>query len=333
MNEYLSYISKIPQIDISVSSKDSLTYLVSYNNYKNKKYKTSQSSFESYLSEFGKEAIFLKSAQYYYAESCWNNFDTIKAIQGFINIIDYCKIEKSKSYLETSLVRVCRYSFIEKDFSEYYEYYQILDTIASSIGLKKESIIRLMFGFENTNSKLAVKYANRVLQLDKLDDRLISRSKIIIVRDDMDNGNFARASDMCNEIIELTKNNDASEAMYLRSYFSFLEEDYLESERLVFDLAEKYSSNHWISKGFILLSDIYVLKNNKFQAKATLESVIENHDEEDVINTAKKKWEDIIEDEQTEKLYLQKKEVTIGIGEELEYEINYSDLYIEELEN
>ena len=42
--------------------------------------------------------------------------------------------------------------------------------------------------------------------------------------------------------------------MYMRSYFSFLNEDYTKTEELVFQLAEEYSSNHWIAKSFILLS-------------------------------------------------------------------------------
>ena len=61
-----------------------------------------------------------------------------------------------------------------------------------------------------------------------------------------------------------------------------------------------------------------------------LESVIENHDGEDVVNLAKKKWEQIIEKKQSEKVESEKEESTIEIGETLDYEINYSDLEIEE---
>ena len=113
-------------------------------------------------------------------------------------------------------------------------------------------------------------------------------------------------------------------------YFSYLEENYSETESLIFELSERYSSNHWIAKGFVLLSDVYMNQGNNYQAKATLESVIENHDGEDVVNLAKKKWEQIIEKKQSEKVESEKEESTIEIGETLDYEINYSDLEIEE---
>ncbi|MBT4478348.1 MAG: hypothetical protein HOC66_02965, partial [Flavobacteriales bacterium] len=204
------------------------------------------------------------------------------------------------------------------------------DTTASTNGLKRESIIRLMFGFELNNTEIAVKYAERVLLADKIDDRLVARSKLIIARSDYQNGNYARSSDLCNEIVSLTTNQDGSEAMYMKSYFSYLEENYSETESLIFELSERYSSNHWIAKGFVLLSDVYMNQGNNYQAKATLESVIENHDGEDVVNLAKKKWEQIIEKKQSEKVESEKEESTIEIGETLDYEINYSDLEIEE---
>ena len=59
--------------------------------------------------------------------------------------------------------------------------------------------------------------------------------------------------------------------------------------------------------------------------KATLNSIIENHDEADVINEAKLKLEMIIEKELLEISDVDK-EIVIQIGDSLDYEIIYSDL-------
>ncbi len=152
----------------------------------------------------------------------------------------------------------------------------------------------------------------------------MARAKIIIARSDLRSGNYARASDLCNDVVLLTSNRDGAEAMYLKCYFTYLEEDYDESERLIFLMPEKYSSDHWIAKAFILLSDIYVKLENFYQAKATLESVIENHNGEDLVNQARKKWEDIVERESNQ-IHVDTLNVSIGIGDTLEYEIEYSN--------
>ena len=326
IDEYLLYINKIPQLDISVSAMDSLSYQLAYNNFNNSKYFVSKNQFKSYLEKFGESSIFDKHSLYYYAESCWKTKDTLNAIDYFKKVVNL----GFSVFYEPSLVKVCRHYFEMKDVELSNKYYQLLDSSASSNGLKREAIVRLMFGFENLNDTLAVSYANRVLNSDKLNDRLVARSKLIIARNDFNNGNFTRSSSLCDEIVDLTKNRDGSEAMYMKSYFSFLSEDYSKTEELVFKLAEEYSSNHWIAKGFVLLSDIYVKQNNDFQAKATLESIIENHDGEQVVNEAKLKWEQITKRQQIKKKNKLEDEVAITIGDSLDYDIIYSDLQIEE---
>ena len=127
----------------------------------------------------------------------------------------------------------------------------------------------------------------------------------------------------CNDIIELTANDDGSEAMYMKIYFKYIDEEYNQAEQLIFSMVERFSSHYWIAKSFILLSDIYVKLDNKYQAKATLESVIENYDGSDLVNEARLKWEKIIENERELKT-----EKVIEINNYSDYEINYSDLEI-----
>ncbi|MAO72177.1 MAG: hypothetical protein CMD02_06720 [Flavobacteriales bacterium] len=326
IDEYLLYINKIPQLDISVSAKDSLSYQAAYNRFNKEEYYDSKIQFKSYLENFGNSSIFYKQSLYYYGESCWKTKDTLIALESFKQVVEL----GVSVFYEPSLVKICRYSFDMKDVKLSNKYYQLLDSSASSNGLKRESIIRLMFGFENSNEILAVSYANRVLKSDKLNDRLVARAKLIIARNDFNIGNFTRSLSLCDEIVALTKNKDGSEAMYMKAYFTFLNEDFTKTEELIFQLAEEYSSNHWIAKGFVLLADIYVKQDNSYQAKATLESIIENHDDVDVVNEAKLKWEKIVERDQKKKKTEVEKAVSITIGDSLDYKIIYSDLQIEE---
>ena len=51
--------------------------------------------------------------------------------------------------------------------------------------------------------------------------------------------------------------------------------------KIIFELVENYFSD-FIAKSFILLADIYKEKNNLFQSKATLQSIIDNYDGDDL---------------------------------------------------
>ena len=58
-------------------------------------------------------------------------------------------------YYEPSLVKLCRYHYETNDYKLSNIYYQILDSTANSHSLIRESIVRLMFGFEHSNNELA----------------------------------------------------------------------------------------------------------------------------------------------------------------------------------
>ena len=44
-----------------------------------------------------------------------------------------------------------------------------------------------------------------------------------------------------------------------------------------------------MAKGFLLLADVYVKKGNTFQAKQTLQSIIDNYEGKDLVDEARAK--------------------------------------------
>jgi hypothetical protein len=79
-------------------------------------------------------------------------------------------------------------------------------------------------------------------------------------------------------VIAESRNELTAEALYYRAYIH-LENKKIESSRAdVYRLNDDFSAyEYWVVKGFILLSDIYMLEDDLFQAKATLQSIIDNY--------------------------------------------------------
>jgi len=77
---------------------------------------------------------------------------------------------------------------------------------------------------------------------------------------------------------KLSGTETGAEASYNLAAIAFRTDRLVEAEERVYALAENFAAyDYWVAKGFILLSDIFLKNGNEFQARQTLESIIENY--------------------------------------------------------
>ena len=82
----------------------------------------------------------------------------------------------------------------------------------------------------------------------------------------------------------------ASKAKYLLAHTAFKRKAYTTSLDILFDLVEKYPHNiHYIDRAFLLMADNYIMLGNLTQAKATLDSMIQQSKNKNNIAVAKQK--------------------------------------------
>ena len=92
-----------------------------------------------------------------------------------------------------------------------------------------------------------------------------------------------------------TKTIDAAEAKYNIANIEYRKHNYKASQKTCFDLVKELPNyDYWVAKTFILLSDDYVAMKDDFQAKATLQSVMDNYKgNDDILPTAKQKLDQL----------------------------------------
>ena len=318
IEDYLEIVESLPEFSITKAEQDSLTYNAAFMKFSEMDYVIAKKAFDKYLERF-RNGIFINDAIYYHAISALNTGDTMAAVMSYVKIIQ----DSFPDHQEPSLIFLARKNYSSNDYKESNIYYTMLLDIASSNSIKRESIIRLMIGNEYIDKVLSLQYAKQVIEFDKIDNWLLSKAYIIIARNEFDSGNYAKSKLTFERIIKLSDYDEGAEAKYHLAYLTYLDDNLDIAEELIFSLAEDYSNDHFIAKAFILLSDIYVAKDNIFQAKATLESVIENHDDEDLVNFARSKWEIIVENNQDTPVNEVVEQSFIEISEyDFEYEVD-----------
>ena len=324
VDEYLAIVNGLPEISISRAEQDSLTYNTAFMKFSEGDYLVAQRTFNQYLEKF-ENGIFRIDALYYNAISFVKVGDTTNAVLMYTELIEVSNAE----YQQAALSFLARKYYAEDDYANSNIYYQNLEKVAANNSLKREAIIRLMYGNESLNTDLAYNYAKQVINLDKTDDWLKSKAKIIIARHEFSAGNYAKSKTTFEKVVELSDYDEGAEAKYYLAYLTYLDDSLALAEKMIFELAESYTSDYFIAKAFILLADIYVVQENDFQAKATLESIIENHDGEELVNLARKNWELIVERENLKNAINELPQSYIEISEE-EIDYDLEEFLIEE---
>jgi len=323
IEDYLAFVERLPNYSLSRLEQDTLIYNTAFIKFSEKKYQSANEIFKKYLDDFD-DGNFYIDALYYYAVSSAELNDSSTATLYYNLILE----NSDQKYREQSLIYLARKYYNLKNYNLSNKYYSDLQEIISSNSLKREVLIRLMHGYENINREKAANYANQVLDFDKKDDWLLSKAYTIIARNSFDIGNYIKSKNLYEKVASISQYDEGAEAMYFIAYFSYLNDSLVSAENIIFKLADKYHSDYYIAKGFILLSDIYSKQNNTFQAKATLESVISNHDGDDLIELSKKKLKKILDNEQKKVTKIESIS-TINISEnEFEYFFDYDTIQI-----
>jgi tetratricopeptide (TPR) repeat protein len=94
--------------------------------------------------------------------------------------------------------------------------------------------------------------------------------------------------------VNSAKDIHGAEAQYLIARIYYDQGDHLRSNEALFSLNENYGMyEEWIGKSFLLIADNFIEIDEVFQAKATLNSLIEKSPVEDIVSEAKRKLADI----------------------------------------
>ena len=324
IEDYLALIESLPEVSITKSEQDTLTYNTAFMKFSEMDYEVAKNAFDKYLQRFDR-GIFVNEATYYNAISSLKIGDTTSAVLYYKKVVE----NGFPAYQENALIFLGRKSYHILDYENSNIYYTKLLNFASSNSIKREAIIRLMTGNEYINSTMAFQYAKKVVEFDKSDNWLLSKAYIIIAREEFKLGNYAKSKLLFEKVTGLSNYDEGAEAKYYLAYLTYLDDKLSLAEELIFSLVDDYTNDHFIAKSFVLLSDIYVARDNLFQAKATLESVIEHHDGSDLVNLARKKWELIVESEKAKQIVVPEivvEQSFIEISEDnFEYEIQEID--------
>lgn len=280
---------------VTINEEDNLTYHAAENRYIDKDFNGALTAFNNYLSKFpdGQNALdawFLRS-EIYNLQKDWKN-----AVAGYSEVSE----RGPSKYAERSALQAGRIYFFElQDYPKAEQYFSILKTLAAGGENRLEAMRGLLRS--QYQQKKWVEAADNAQELLKeknisVDDKVLAY--MITARADQDKRAFTEAIRNFRNVISVNNASFAAEARYEIASCYYALSDLKNADKAAFETINKSGSyDFWITKAYILLGDIYFKQKDYFNAKATLQSVVDNSRITELKNEAAEKLNTVIDAE------------------------------------
>ena len=278
VEKYETLISSLDFVNISDMALDSINYESAENQYFNGQCKEAVAAFNKYLDRFEK-GIFALNAKLYRAECMSKMGQDVQAIKDY----EYVANQPKNKFSESALVKAARVNFANENFPDALAYYKRL----SMLGQYKSNLLEAEIGQMRCNYRLnnyqgAIANAFITLEEDKTDQNIKTEANLIIAKSNLKLESPVEAMTYLDKVMSNGAPSQSAEAMYLKARVQFNMDALDSAETLVFQLVETYQSqSYWLGKSLLLLTDIYMTRGDLFQAKATLQSILDNYDKDD----------------------------------------------------
>lgn len=275
-DEYFTYIKDIPDADVRITYQDSVLFQSAMNQYTAGNCEGASRSFEVYLTRFKDKGFFTTEVRYYLAECQFFNNQIPKALVNYDFVVNLSRNE----FTERSLNRLATYYYGKGECDKSLPYHKQLEPIATTRPTFIQSIVGQMnCDYKSENFNAAKDKAVQLLPIENVPKRDLIDANLILGQVQYKEGNLRTAKFHFDYVIDESRDEKTAEALYTRSKIYF-EQDLLEEMRDdVYRLNDDFSSyEFWVVKGFILLADSYIKEKDYFQARATLQSILDHYE-------------------------------------------------------
>jgi TolA-binding protein len=293
---YIKYASKNGNKNLSTSAQDSIVYLSAENQFQKGNLSQAAQGFDNYLLQYP-NGFFNLQAKFYRAECNYSLQNFEKALPDYINIANIAQ----NRFTERSTARAANiYYFDKKDMTQAQNYYTKLESIATLDENKREYQIGLMrTNFKLKNYSACLNYVEKVKQISNLPEfykREIAYYKGI---SHYNLKEYDKALPELQTIVNNLNNEQGAEAQYTIAKIQYEKKNLKQAETECLKYNDLFPAyEYYLGKSYILLSDIYKTNNKLLQAKATLQSLIDNYSfDDDVMAEAKEKLQIILDAE------------------------------------
>ncbi len=274
VDEYFKYAEGVSFSNVTKSEQDSLLFLAAENHYLDGNCDKALSALSAYTARFS-DGIFAIHANYYMGICYMKSEDFEKAV----NCFSFVTSKPKNKFSESALLNIAELSFMLQQYEQAAVHFEKLSRIAEYPSNRNKALIGAANSFLHLDHyEKCITYAEKILTAEKPTEHQTIQAHLLIATCAFKQENFDLAEREYNMVKKISQGIEAAEAAFFAALIQHKKENFDAAENMVFELIKQYPSyQDWLARAFILLADNYEKKGNIFQAKHTLQSIIDNY--------------------------------------------------------
>jgi tetratricopeptide (TPR) repeat protein len=280
------YLNRFKSANPQSDAVESIEFDAAKSLYFNEKYSQAITRLESYLKTYPTNA-FSSDARYFLADSYLRQNDKATALTRFKEVVE----ENKSEYLNRAILRVAELEFENKNYPEAIKYYTRLRDVSANRKEQANAMLGMMRSYfltgdyDNTKRLAEELIARGNATLNAYNSALLHRAKATYAQ-----GNLDEALKQFTATVASATDVNGAEAQYMIAEILFKQNKNKESIEAANKMPTDFAGyDYWVVKSFLLIADNYLAQKEHFQARATLNSIIENSDITELVNEAKTK--------------------------------------------
>ncbi|MCI5080576.1 MAG: tetratricopeptide repeat protein [Saprospiraceae bacterium] len=287
-DEYFAFLETIPGYKLDNFAKDSINFKAAESQFENANYDRAVEGYSTYLRRFPNGRYTLV-AHYHRGES----YSVLRKYSEALFDYEFVADQGPSRYFLKALEKAAIIAYNhERDFNKAFDLYTRLESSAASQDQKFEAQLgALRSAYRVADASSVYSLASKVANSPYATKLQQATANFYLGKMAFDQKDYPNALTAFQQVVQLSDNEQTAEARYLIAYIRYLQRDLETAQQLCIN-ANRESSGYpyWVAKSVILLSDILLEKNDLYNARAALEALLENFNEDpELVNTAQQK--------------------------------------------
>ena len=273
---YLAFVNELGgQVKITRTETDSLLFSNAENIYFKGEYDKAIVKLHEYLTNYGNSA-FAKNATLYLAECYKQQGRNDEALKEYNKVISM----PGNEFKEQSLLESSRINYSNDEYQAALINYKALEEVSQTI----ENILEAKLGKMRCEYKLkkyseVIATVNDLLNTEDLSKTFRHEALFYQAKAYFETGKYDEAFDNFKLTAENLKKIEGAESKYRIAEIEFKKKNYNKAEDEIYDFIKKNSPHqYWVAKSYLLLAEIFIVRNDYFQANHTVQSIIEYYE-------------------------------------------------------